>query len=692
MILENDYNPVVTKNELMDVVCDSFKNLINKIDLASIMGDKIKLKDEKNEIYCITKEDILLYHIRKKEFNYNKENFDKVIVSKEFKIIHFFKIEDNKYIYFYSKPNIEEDLDYLEQIKHILTNKLNNGINDNELKHRQTMYITYLNNRRKEQPLDIQFKEYDYIKIICENGKFNDIGIQDITKCIEFLNYQKECDYLTIEEKIMLRLIILLGIKNIYLNNTEYYQEKCKVEKLIDLNQIIEKINEFILFIKENMSYIKEETNYSLNYLYSLDLKEYCSRILMCLEENYSAWNNNTSLYEKVDNEFIAFLRYICFDYYVSNKRFEEAQKIFEKELPLFKYLKSSSYTSEHMIIELIDVVFQKKYKYDKDERYKQRKILSDIRSSKDKALLYNYFTKLNINSIIKRNIKVMLKLYISCYYYFMHFKDEENINKLYEFLLYFKEGYGIEDFIFKCRYIKMLDSINSKKIDNIDNIEEVDIAMNELEKIIENMRIVNQFDIDDVENNYNNIKFNNFKKENRECIKKFIATGDKIMNTFNAIDIDFSNVVIEWSKAVETAIEEKLFSNEIISYNEKCTIEKHFKKYDNKGKEKYFRLKRKNDITVGIFNDMKSYTNGNYNLLKYLYDKYFIQYYKLDEKTYEKLCQYLETISTPRNNSAHKGTTIGKSIAMDCKEKILASEKILEILSKLEKSKGKEY
>ena len=231
-----------------------------------------------------------------------------------------------------------------------------------------------------------------------------------------------------------------------------------------------------------------------------------------------------------------------------------------------------------------------------------------------------------------------------------------------------------------------MLEVINGKKIDNVDNIEEVNMAINEVEKIIEDMNLVNQFDIDDVENNYNNILFSNFKKENRENIKKYIATGDKIMNTFSAIDIDFSNVVVEWSKAVETEMDEKLFANEIISRNDKDLIEQNFKRTDYTGKEVHFRLKKTRYITVGIFNDMENYTNGNQNLLNYLYERYFSRYYKLDEETYNNLCQYLKTISKPRNESAHKGKTINKDTAMECKEKILASEKILEILSKLEK------
>lgn len=685
MIDKNNYNPIVTKNELIDIIYDSFKYSITKNILEYMIDNKMNDENNITEIYCITKEDIFLQSITNEKFNYNKKELDNVIISSEYKEINYFRIEDDKFIYFYSKPNIIKDFDYLEQIKYILTNNLNKNVNNDKLKYLQANYIKHLNNIQKEESLDIRFKEFDYIKIVCENNHYNDIGIKNIKECIDYLNYNNSNIFLTIEEQIILRLIVLLGIKNIYLNNTEYYKDKCR-ERIIDINQVIELISENIKFIKENMHKITEEIIYSLNYQYALNLKDYCSRIFVYLENDYSVWNRNTSLYEKVDNEFISFLRYICFDYYVSNKRFEDAKIVFKKDLPLFKYLKSSSYSSEHMILELIDLVLEKTYKYGEKEEHRQYENLNNILSGKDKTLLYNYFYKLSINQSIKTNIKVLLKFYIDCYYYFKHFNDDENTNKIFELLLYFKDGYGIEDFIFKCKYMRMVEVLNGKKIENIGNIEEVDNAINELESLIDDMKLINQFDIDDVENNYNNINFNNFKKENREYVKKCIATGDKIMNTFNTIDIDFSNVVVEWSKAVETEIDEKLFSDEIIKYSEKCIIEKNFRKVDFKGNEISFRLKRSNDITVGIFNDMENYTNGNDNLSDYLYNKYFSQYYILNEETYKNLCKYLKTISKPRNESAHKGKTIDKNIAMDCKEKILASEKILEILSKLEK------
>ena len=42
-MLENDYNPVVTKNELIDILYENFQNLITKVDLERIMDDIIKL-------------------------------------------------------------------------------------------------------------------------------------------------------------------------------------------------------------------------------------------------------------------------------------------------------------------------------------------------------------------------------------------------------------------------------------------------------------------------------------------------------------------------------------------------------------------------------------------------------------------------------------------------------------------------
>ena len=684
-MLEKNYNPVVTKSELIDIFYDNFRNSISKNDIENFIDKNIKLEDKSNEIYTIAKEDILLQEINNDSFNYNKDIFQQASISKEFKQIYYFKIKDNKYIFFYYNPNTENNLVYLnclEQINFILENNLSDGINVDELKHKQIGIIEYIKNIKEKEPLNVQFKEYDCIQIICENSNFNDIGLKDIRRSLNFLNYNTECNFLNIEEQILLRLIILLGIKNIYLNNSEYYKEKIR-----DFNNIVETLNDYIMFIKENLINLEDRTIYSLNYVYSLNLKQYCYGIFADLKDTYSVCNRVISFYEKVDIEFIPFLKYISFDYYVSNKKFEEAQKIFETELPLFKFLKESSYKTEHMILELIEVVLEKKYRHQEDERHKQDLILDNILSSEDETSLYNYFYELNIPRTIKLNTKVMLNFYIDCYYYFIYFKDEEKANKIYNFLLYFKDGYGIEDFIFKCRYVKMLEVLNGKKIENIDNIEEVDTAINELGKLIDDMKLVNQFDIDDVENNYNNIAFNNFRKENREYVKKCIATGDKIMNTFSSIDIDFSNVVVEWSKAVETEIDEKLFANEIISYNDKDLIEQNFKKIDYKGNEVHFRLKKTRDITVGIFNDMENYTNNsNQNLLNYLYEKHFSKYYKLDEETYKKLCQYLKTISKPRNDSAHKGKTIDKSTAMECKEKILASEKILEILSKLEK------
>ena len=73
-MLENDYNPVVTKNELIDILYNNFQNLITKVDLERIMDDITKLEDANNKIYWFTKESVLIYFKEVQNINYNKEN------------------------------------------------------------------------------------------------------------------------------------------------------------------------------------------------------------------------------------------------------------------------------------------------------------------------------------------------------------------------------------------------------------------------------------------------------------------------------------------------------------------------------------------------------------------------------------------------------------------------------------------
>lgn len=355
-------------------------------------------------------------------------------------------------------------------------------------------------------------------------------------------------------------------------------------------------------------------------------------------------------------NDLFKLLRYINFNYYIFRGKFEEAKKIYEMDLRLFNYFKNPKCKALHMINDVL---------VDTDSASFEELALHDFS--------YDYIDKINMDSLTSRTVKVMLNFYISCYYYFKHFKDNENANKAYEFLLYFKKGYGIEDFFIKYRYIKMAENICELKNDDVDKIDEaVDLINN---KIAE-MKIISTFDIEDVVKSYPYIKFENLDDK----VKTYIATGDKIINTFDndrSTEFDYSSAVIEWSKAVELEINNK-FISQIAKY--KYDIEK-YSRQKNPDKNRDFVLDTKN-ATIGIYNAIRKY-----RLQDYLYDEYFSKLYTFEKNTYNELCQYIRDIWETRNDSAHKEKSINVVTATECKNKILKVNKILEILSKLEKS-----
>lgn len=765
MVKSNSNNPVVKKEELIDILYQknieddmTMTQLISKKDISNIIDANIELDDKNDGIECF--EELLKNELMKKVPNH--VDVIHLLKNSYFNKTYYFKIDDNRYIYFYLEQGKEED--FIEQIDYILNNNLNEGKNNNFLKYLKSQYVKQLefdkalNNNKS---IDDKFKEYDCIKVICENSHYNDIGIKDIAKCREFLDYhEKNHKYLTIEEQILLRLIILYGIKNVYLNNSDYYK-KVYIE-IIDY--AIKNINDYILFIKENMFNIKNEYKYSFNNEYRINILQ---KFLPIFLPNKEWWEIPD--YEHTDKKgnipFIFLLRYINFDYYVSNmeledkkfeesikkfenaikvkkmeekkeifktyefeaaikqfkeeiiifenaiedKKFEEIKNIFEKAKKAFEakeFEESLKQFKEAIIIfeNAIEVkqfeeakkiyemnlplfsFFKEESENSKEKWFMIAKLLFDININpllllgSDNSFSYSYdvIDKIYIDPQIKRNIKVMLKFYMSCYYYFKHFKDIENANKVYEFLLYFRRGYDIDDFIIKCKYIKMAEDICNLKIDNDkknDNDKKIDEAVEFINNKITEMNIINKFDIDDVKELYPHIKFDNLDQR----VKTYIATGDKIINTFDndkSTKFDYSSAVIEWSKAVELEINNK-FISKISKY--KYDIEKYSRQI-NPNKDGNFVLDTKN-ATIGLF-----YAIKKYKLQDHLYDEYFKKLYTFDKETYNELCQYIRDICETRNDSAHKEKPINVVTATECKDKILKVNKILEILSELEK------
>lgn len=622
----NYYSPVVTKEELIDILYQ--KSLGNKLklfkeEISNIIDTIVEYETQKNRIY---------------EFRELAGLFN-IDTTLDFINTCFFKIDNNKYIYLdYNSKNPNQDKDYIKQIDYILDNKLHGGKYDDALKALKNEYVRFFNDLEENDKE--KFKEYDYIKVICDNYKYYNIDIKDIKKCLWHLHYNNQENYLTIDEQIYLRLIILFGIRNIYLNASDYHKEN----ESETINLVIRNIEEYILFIKQNKDKIKNENKASLNSDYIFNLFEF-------LNSDYKKkLGLQISFYDKLEknnfNMLIELLRYISFDYYVSNNMFEEATKIYEMNLPLFKVFREFKGEGKYLLVELLT------------------DILKVESTNCTKYLSYDNFQQLEIPSKIKRNIKIILKFYISCYYYFKHFNDDKNANKVYEYLLYFKCGYNIEDFFVKYNYSKIAEEICSLKIDDINDTRKADEAFQLMHKKIEKIELVNKFEIEDVVKRYPYINFNNLHEDVKTCI----ASGDKIFLSNNNIQgFDFSCVVVEWCKAVEFEIDNKLFSK-IVGY--KSDIER----YSNNC------FKFPKECTIGTFKAIE-----DYNLKNHLYSEYFSKLYKLNKDTYNELFKFLIDLTPIRNDAAHKGKIINIITADKCRDKVLKANKILEILSKLE-------
>lgn len=337
-----NYKPIVIETELIDSIFNNLKGSIQKDDIKKVLHNNEKANN--NSVKEIIPQTFFNAKL-KGEINYKEDDFNIATKEEHFKIFYYFKLDNDRYILFCSENTIYGYYDGIKQTKYILDNNLNNNINNDELKRYQMEFVKDIQFLKETATLDVQFKEYDYIKILCENGKYSDIESKDVDKSIAFLKYNnEESKFLSLDEQISLMLIVLLGIKNMYLNNTDYYREKY-FKTLKEKNKIPEIINEYIKFIKENMNKVEEKTTYSLSYLYTFNLKDYLNRIFVHSEESSDSKiaERINNLYIKVDNEFISFLKYICFDYYVSNNMFENAGEIFKEYLPLFADFKKTS-------------------------------------------------------------------------------------------------------------------------------------------------------------------------------------------------------------------------------------------------------------------------------------------------------------------------------------------------------------
>lgn len=693
---------------------ENIKNLISKEELINIIFEKnLELKNENYELIKILMHDKEIPELNKNNISnsidevikYEEEN-NLLLHNMDFFThsmtldIQYFKVNEDKYIciYTYSREDIiDEAKKVIKQIDFILDNNLNEGKMINALEYMKNEYKSPMDaNIKMKKPIEEvvkeEFKNYDYIKILESNKEyFKEIDLKNLIMCKRFLLYNENSNFLTIDEQIILRLIILLGIVNLYLYYSEYY----KALYIDKINKAIEEANNDLNFIKNNMSKVENKILYSKESEYRFSLYSYLN--IKNDNKNFYYQIKNISISKYCTNNFAQLsnmIESILFDYQISKNSYNYAKKIYEAKLPIFRTfdsnikengeLNGSPKEIAHKVVyimldEMRILEYQKSVRtitsYDKDE---------DFLNPNDVTI--DFLSHFEINAFTKRNIKILLKFYIDLYYYFRHFKEYKKAEIVYEILLYFKNGFGIDNFFIQYNFIKMTEEINNAKIDN-DNLEEIDVAINDIEKIISEKNSVNKFDIDEVEQRYPNIKFSNFY-ENEEKVKRYIATGDKIMQMFgddNIVGYDFSSAVIEWCKAVELEIAQKMITPiSMPRSKEKIEDKANNNRFNTETIRKNGKFKLETEHpTIGQFISFEKY-----HIRDFIYDEYYSKIYKLDKRTYYNLCELLKKIAYNRNDSAHKDKAIELSKANECQEEILASKKILEILSTLETMK----
>ena len=283
----------------------------------------------------------------------------------------------------------------------------------------------------------------------------------------------------------------------------------------------------------------------------------------------------------------------------------------------------------------------------------------------------FENFLNTEDGEIIDLRIKPMLNFLISYYYYLEYKNDIYTKDALFTFLSLFKTKYGIDVFLQVCRYENLFQKIKDLKINNSN--EDVEEAIDNIHNFVDKYIKVDSYDLNNITVLYDYIDFNNLNPKTKELV----ATGEYIITMFsnnsNSKNLDYSSAVIEWSKAVELEMSEKLIKK--LTKEEQKAINNYAKEINH---DKYLEIDF-NRTSLGLYNTLRKK-----HLEDYLYKNYYSKIYTFQEKDYKNLCTYVRELTNTRNGSAHKGNTIDIVTARNCQDKILAANKILTILSKL--------
>ena len=498
------------------------------------------------------------------------------------------------------------------------------------------------------------YKKYDYVKVLNISNRIK-IDEKDLNLCTQVLGLSEitEDIKLTVEERMCLLLIIFYAIKNIYFNYSDLRKYDSDIRK--SYYGYIQKLAFWLELFISGRDKIENRKIYSKEYDSCIDLKDEMYYFLYVNEPHFYLIRRYRQLdYIKES------LQLIYFEYLINNNMFKEAREYINnnqiylyKQIELiFRIAKTQKTSATNVLIE--NVINDYVFKVDDLDYNAHNRDLNDVFANEEYINLY---------------VKPSLHFIVNYVYLLKEENREEDVEALYSFLKVFDKGFGIEEVLIKFEYERLVKKLDALKVDNDGDI---DSAIDNISKIINESNLVDKYDIEKIKNVYPHINFDNLD----ERVKKYVATGDTIVLLFNESknpNFDYSSAVIEWSKAVELESYNKLTSK--------------IKKYAYDINKDIVGLPFKFNDTIGTFEkiDECKMKDGR-SMTRYLYDEYYKNIYDLDLNTYNELIKNIISIREPRNDSAHKHKSISFVKAKECQDIILSAKKILEILSKLNK------
>lgn len=566
------------------------------------------------------------------------------------KSIQFFKYDEDQYIlWYYTLEN--EDIHNSHNIKllnYILKKFPNLEIFRDDIKFKiadirkiQSLEKT----AKKNQSITLKerikkFEEYDIISKISYsyNLDYDDFN----NKLLYFLNLPN----LTLEEECIIRYLMLVVVKNVYFSRKLYAEKRERYN-----NEFIKDIPIFLDFLDSNRDKVTKEFVYNKSYdarvlLWALLHNDYDYNYIYLRDFYYPDLNYET-LKEIVGR--------IYFSRCIEEKEYSKAEKFIKKHpvhlIDELKTLSKISYGHQNSIVNRLKFSINDEYNLIKNDVHQE---IYDFLNTEDSA-------------IIDLRIKPMLNFLISYYYYLEYKNDNYTKDALFNFLNLFKTKYEIDNFLQACKYENLTQKIIDLKISKPD--EDVEKAIDNIHNLISNDIKVDSYDLNNIATLYPYIDFNNLNPKTKE----FVATGEYIIANFNSNskNLDYSAAVIEWSKAVELEMSEKLIKK--LTKEEQKEINNYAKGIDSTLEIKFI------PTTLGLFNKLEKS-----HLEDYLYKNYYSKIYTFQEEEYKNLCTYVRELTKPRNDAAHKDHTIDIVTAKECQDRILAANKILAILSKL--------